>query len=559
MKLSYNLIDEKWIPCLNPNAETELLGLRDALTNVAHISEILGESPPVTIALHRLLLAILHRALDAPKDYADWKRIWDARDFEADKIVAYLEKHRSAFDLFDNEKPFFQTANINPKNWQKVEKMFFQNAPTARHFGDKGGDEISLSLSEATRSLISMQSFDVCGIVSAENKDNRESANETPLLQTAIALVRGDNLFETLMLNLHRYDGENGEPFDFNNAEDLPAWEQTEQTQSKERSHKGYADLLTWQSRRLKLQPEILENGSVVVRRFAQMRGYYSSKDLEPINYETMVAFRNNPNAKSGERAWFEICFDENKALWRDSLTLFQNVKPSETKGKSKKVPAETRRAKTLNWLKQLVEAVSLENRKKLAVDFLGITAVNADCKIWRHERFVLPLAYLGDDKISQRLFIELGKALSLAEEVAFVLKRCSQELATLLLAEHADHKAGRQPDKKKDVNPLAASFGIEAFYWSRLETPFKALMLALPDDMREEIDEDGDKEILYDEKELPKWRKFLHDMAEAALLNTTRSLDASARNLKAAARAERLLNILLRATLDENKPEEPR
>ncbi len=314
--------------------------------------------------------------------------------------------------------------------------------------------------------------------------------------------------------------------------------------------------MLTWQARRLKLQPEILENGSVIVRRFAQMRGYYSSKDLEPINYETMVAFRNNPNAKSGERAWFEICFDENKALWRDSLTLFQNVKPSEIKGKSKRVPAETRRAKTLNWLKELVEAISLENRKKLTVDFLGITAVNADCRFWRHERFVLPLAYLGDDKTSQRLFIELGKALSWAEEVEFVLKRCSQELATLLLAEHADHTGGRQPDKKKDVSPLAASFGIEAFYWSRLETSFKALMLALPDDVREEIDEE---KTFYGEKELPRWRKTLRETAEAALLNTTRSLDASARNLKAAARAERLLYALLRETLSENKPEETR
>ena len=556
MKLSYNLIDEKWIPCLKPNAEPELLGLRDALTNATQISEILGESPPVTIALHRLLLAILHRALDAPKDYADWKRIWDAGNFETDKIFAYLEKYRSAFDLFDDEKPFFQTAAVGFERVKSVEKLFFQNTDTSWHFGDKRGAEvISLSPPEAARCLTAMQACDVGGLISAE--DGKESANSALLLQTAVALMRGENLFETLMLNFHRYEGEYDAPFTFKNETDFPAWERTDLTQPAERLPVGYADLLTWQSRRLRLQPEISADGSAIVRNFVQMKGFQLFKNTEPKDYETMVAFRNKPDAKANERAWFAVRFNVDKALWRDSLALFQKVKPDDSNKQKGKV-RQTVRPKIFDWLGDLAAEGFLKKTTTLQVDFLGVTADQANYKIWRHERLLLPLAYLGDDKISQRLFIELGKALSLAEDVAFILKRGSQELATLLLAEHADHKAGRQPDKKNDVNPLAASFGIEDFYWSRLETPFKTLMLALPNDVREEIDE-GETQTFYGEKELPHWRKTLREMAEAALLNTTRSLDASARNLKAAARAERLLYALLRETLSENKPEEKR
>ncbi len=543
MTLSFNLIDEKWIPALAEGQEPTEVSLRYALTHAREITEILGESPPITVAIHRMLLAILHRALDAPKDREDWQKIWKAGTFDEHKIIVYLEKHRSAFDLFDAQKPFFQNATIQSKNPKSVENLFFQNNPTARHFGQHSG-KVLLSHGAAAIGIIAMQTFDVCGYVAAENKEGKESANETHLMQTAIALMRGDNLFETLMLNFIRYDGENGEPFSFESQKDLPAWEREGPTRSEERLMRGYADWLTWQGRRLRLRA----NGNaekMEVKIFDQMRGNWFPKSLEPKHYETMVAFRKNPRSTEASKPWLEVCFREDRALWRDSLTLFENVKPLEDGSR-----AESFRPKTVTWLSELTAAKVLSRDKALHVDFLGVTAVNKDCKFWRHERFVLPLLYLADTNASRNLFSELGRALRLAEDVEFILKQCSQKLATLLLSEHADLKNGRSPDKKKDVNPLAASFGIEAFYWSRLETPFKALMLGLPDDVREVMDGE-DLISVFGEIEMRKWAATLRRCAEDALLNATRSLGMSARNLKAVTAAERLLQSLLGRKID--------
>ena len=61
MKYSFNLIDQPWIPCVLPHGRMEDLSLRDTLLNAHKITAIFDQSPLVTAALHRLLLAILHR------------------------------------------------------------------------------------------------------------------------------------------------------------------------------------------------------------------------------------------------------------------------------------------------------------------------------------------------------------------------------------------------------------------------------------------------------------------------------------------------------------------
>ena len=61
MTYSFNLIDEPWIPCLRPDGTTIALGLRETLLQAHELREIRGDTPLETAALHRLLLAILHR------------------------------------------------------------------------------------------------------------------------------------------------------------------------------------------------------------------------------------------------------------------------------------------------------------------------------------------------------------------------------------------------------------------------------------------------------------------------------------------------------------------
>ena len=44
-------------------------------------------------------------------------------------------------------------------------------------------------------------------------------------MKSAVVLAKGDNLFQTLVLNLVHYSAEDGEPFRFKASADQPAWE----------------------------------------------------------------------------------------------------------------------------------------------------------------------------------------------------------------------------------------------------------------------------------------------------------------------------------------------
>lgn len=541
MSFAFDLTTEGWIPCRMNDGTQTTLSLRDALTEAARMTEIMGDSPPVTIALHRLLLAVLHRCYMEPRTTQRWRQMRDARAFDAERIDDYFARHRSRFDLFNETRPFYQTAAISYEQQGTVARLYFQGDANATLFDHSIKDNPpALTPAHAARLIVAFQAFDVGGLKSFEvGKTSDKSADAAPLLQSAVALARGANLFETLMLNLHRYDGANGEPFTFDSKDDLPAWERDAETQPRDRAPDGYVDLLTWQIRRLRLRPEHDANGGAVVRNVVIMKGYQFPDGFERHGKETMVAFRNNPNATAGQRAWNPLGFNEDKALWRDSLSLFQASEATRT------------RPKMLDWLTDLTTDDALDAAQTLRIDFLGLAADQAKLLFWRHEQLALPLIYLRATRDGLLLRRRLGEALERADQIADALTYGSKTLATLLLSANADLPNARQPDKKKDVNPLAASFRLEAFYWSRLENKFKQLMIDLPHDTRTE-EHGGVVDVIYGEREIKAWVATLRKTASDALKHATRSLDASARNLKAAVQAERTLERELRERLRE-------
>ena len=64
-------------------------GLRDVLVQAHELRGLGGESPLVTAALHRLLLAILHRVF-GPEGYDAWYALWQAGRFDPVALDEYL-------------------------------------------------------------------------------------------------------------------------------------------------------------------------------------------------------------------------------------------------------------------------------------------------------------------------------------------------------------------------------------------------------------------------------------------------------------------------------------
>ncbi len=98
MSTEFNLIDASWIPCIRANGQAANLGLREALLQAHELRELTGESPLVTAALHRFLLAVLHRVF-GPKDQDAWRALWEARRWDPFSLDAYLTKWHDRFNL----------------------------------------------------------------------------------------------------------------------------------------------------------------------------------------------------------------------------------------------------------------------------------------------------------------------------------------------------------------------------------------------------------------------------------------------------------------------------
>jgi len=540
---SFDLIDEPWIPYLLPDGSKRLGGIREVLIGAQDIREISDVSPLVTAALHRMLLAMLHRVF-GPEDEGAWADLWNAGAFDADELDRYLERWRHRFDLFHETHPFYQNAELDPDYASSVTKLPLsagKREALFEHF--VADDSFSLSVPEAACQLVALHAFAVGGLLSYERHlDPRlyKSAKGGPLAKAAVAIVKGENLFQTLMLNMCRYSPADEEPFPVT-GDDVPAWERDEPTRAGERSPTGYLDLLTWQSRRVRLLPELASEGtSWVVRRVVVMKGY-QFPDSWSQRRETMVAFQKRRNARPDEQAYLPVSFQRDRALWRDSLALLRLA------------PDPEERLKTVSWVADLVTQRLVSRSAIYNIDLAGLNTDQALVYFWRYERLPLPLAYLEN----QDLVDQLGRALDLAEQVGGVVRGVVASLAKLLLSPTANEERGRQPERS-DINNLTKHLGTERLYWAQLETPFKRFVVDLA--AEHETDEEGSSRER--DRVLASWADELRRAARSAFEETARGVGSSARHMKAVAEAEmqlvrRLAHVLKGVVDDAAKSEE--
>src|SRR5690606_15760602 len=124
--------------------------------------------PLVTAALHRLLLAVLHRSLMGPASIKEKADLFRAGRLPSAAIEAYLARWHERFDLFHPERPFFQHRGL-PHKASSVAKLRPEsgagsNPPLFEHSLDE--PTAPLSMAAAARALVTMQSFALSGTYS---------------------------------------------------------------------------------------------------------------------------------------------------------------------------------------------------------------------------------------------------------------------------------------------------------------------------------------------------------------------------------------------------------
>jgi CRISPR system Cascade subunit CasA len=511
MDFSFNLIDEPWIPCLRPDGTQVDMGLRDALARAHSLQEIRGDTPLETAALHRLILAILHRVL-GPRKIGAWARLWELSRFDMSALNEYLfgDQIHPRFDLFHPQRPFYQSRD--PRAPEKsiislVPQMASgNNATLFDHHTEL--ESLPLTPAQAARSLVVSQAFGIGGLSGMPEK-----FTDAPCAKGIIFLAFGDNLFETLMLNLLRYTGSDPIP---NSDDDRPAWEMADPFQPDRNHPLGYLDYLTWQNRRVWLFPERIGE-EVVVRRMCWSPGLRLHRDdIDPMKQYLQ-------DKKLGPHP---LLFGIDRALWRDSATLFRP-------GDSTKAP------QVVMWIADLASSKRgkiLAHDRSFRLMALGMAKDQASVDFLRGEALPLPVSLLDNEDY---LGI-LSSALESAEKAGSVLRLATFTLARLILdpaLKDQDLETRPRKEANERIQRLAGPWGSERCYWSGLEPTFYRFIRDLP---------------LDPQAALSKWRDQLRRAANAAFDQAESYAGLDRRALRAIVQARGRFESQLRHVLHE-------
>ncbi|MDG4765922.1 type I-E CRISPR-associated protein Cse1/CasA [Solwaraspora sp. WMMD406] len=318
--MSFDLVHRPWLLVQQLDGRVVEVSLADAFRQAHTLRRIAGDVPTQEFALLRLLLAVLHCAIDGP-DTDRWAELWQAPELPADDIVRYLDTRRDRFDLLHPTTPFYQVADLRTSKDEVfgLERLIADVPSGSPLFTARSGAALRrITPAEAARWLVHAHAYDVSGIKSGAAGDNRVKGGKVYPLGIGFAgslggvFVEGDTLRETLLLNLVSYDL----PALRVDADDAPAWEldplgPAEQDDLRPR---GLLRLYTWQSRRIRLFGDADGITGVVLAYGDRL----SPRDLH--QREPLTAWRRSPAQEKLHKTvpvYLPSTHTPGRAIWR--------------------------------------------------------------------------------------------------------------------------------------------------------------------------------------------------------------------------------------------------
>jgi len=487
---SFNLTQDPWIPVMTPDFQVQDISLVELFQTWETLREIQADNPPTTLALYRLLLAILHRAYQGPRNEDHWEEIFEDNGADA---IAYLEQHRDRFDLLHPEHPFMQDPILPIDKTDDIYK--FHTMSTSQVFShEHEWSGYSITLPEAARLLVRLQGVDITSLRAfyvGQSSGNRSAVN-TPTINAANVLIRGSTLKQTLLLNLMHYDPASEIP-SVVTGDDRPAWETSYAGKPKKVVPQGYISYLTFPWRRLRL---FVEDGEV--SQLAITMGNSLPDKVSPQQWECGIAYRNDKPVR----------LSLNKQLWRDADTFLLTAE-------------KQHRPRIVDWLADLEDSVD----GTVTFQISGLSADKAKPLGWSWEQFSAPIQYITNADLAETL----KQAIAVAESHQQIF-RSFKGSPYFALAEVL---------KNGDAGSLASALDGESRYWATLDRAFPELLYALPQDSETGVD----GVTRYGGKELPAWTGKVQAAARQAF---TASIEPI-RNYQARAVALRALERHLR------------
>ena len=344
---AFNLLHEPWIAVIHDTGETELVSMLSLYGDAHRWRGLAGELPTQDVAVMRLLLAVLHAVfarydaagtfapIESPQDaLLRWKNLHERGTFPTPPIEAYLNHYADRFWLIHPEHPFYQVPRLDNATDYTAPKLngeLSESGNKVRLFPQRTGThKMQLTYAEAARWLLYVNAFDD---TSAKPKGKGlPSPGAGWLGKLGLILAVGENLFQTLMLNLVLLrDGED-QLWDAEN----PVWEREVKTEQRTAIvlPDNPSELLTLQSRRLNLH----RTGTAIIG-YSLLGGDFFPR--ENAFAEQMTIWRASATKKEGTPEYTPRRHDPSRQIWRDFAPLV-----SRREG--------VRRPGLVNWLARL-------------------------------------------------------------------------------------------------------------------------------------------------------------------------------------------------------------
>lgn len=256
-KLSFNLVTDPWIKVISKDDYDEKeVSLTELFQNTDEYYQLAGDNKSQDLAILRFLLSILltiYTRFDADDEQYEWLKLddrWRVVEIDdeidnlnkvllktwkhlykqqgfTDKVVEYLNKYKNKFDLF-GDTPFYQVTrevydqNVDAKKQvskgkgtvavKQINRRISESNNTPSIFSPKSEEEKNkTNFAELTRWLITYQNFS--GVTDKTKVSSKEkfSISKGWLYSISPVLIKGNDLFETLMFNLTLTDSKDEE------------------------------------------------------------------------------------------------------------------------------------------------------------------------------------------------------------------------------------------------------------------------------------------------------------------------------------------------------------
>lgn len=509
---SYNLLDKPWLPVRwLGDAPPSAVGLRDALIRAHDIVELATDNPLETIAINRLLAALMASVFPEIAEEGAWMNVWQHGSFDVGRCTDYLNQYAGHFDLLSPTRPFFGHPQTDTKEVSPVSRLQHatasgNNAVLFSH--DLDSATRPLTLAEAARALVCTQAAALGGGVAQPF-----NLSHGPLVGGAFFWLRGQvqetsSLFRALLLNLA--------PTDEVWGKDKPlaaTWEPDKPPAAQKRDVGGIRELFTFQSRRLQLVVDSQEQ--VVGVRYNQ-----GSKVEKRLFDDPNLAY------KSGKEGLYPLRFSVNRALWQESAAYMMN--PKSGVGHAPRI---------VEWLtRQKLRELGLGRDAAFAVDVFGLVNDQAKVELWRHERVTIYPNIVADTarwKTLNALLDDPSPTTDDARKRAGRLREATRAFA--IRARLSKPWGTRLGDvERADRDAFVQMIDAESRYWLALGSQFDQFLTqiaTLP----------TDTDDLFDLQK--RWQQTIKKTAADALRSALKPLAQDARTWRALAEAETVLS----------------